>query len=319
VLSDDQKRAAYDRYGHAGVSGQGMPDFTGFGVEDIFESLFGSSGFGTRSGRGRSPRRGADLRYELAITFEESMAGVEKEIEVTRFETCGHCRGTGAEPGSTPVRCATCQGSGELRQVRQTFLGSMVNVSTCPTCQGAGQTIATPCKECHGRAQVRATRRRTVTVPPGVDNNIQIRLTGEGEPGLYGGPPGNLYVVIGVKPHPYFHRQGDNIMLEVTINPAQAALGAEIVVPGVTGQEKIKIPAGTQPGTVFTQRGKGAPRLQRSGRGDLLVLVTVATLTKMTRDQERLLKELAKTLPTDPVPQERGLLDRIRKVLGSDN
>jgi molecular chaperone DnaJ len=314
ILSDDQKRAAYDRYGHAGVSGASAPDFSsGFGVEDIFESIFG--GFGNRTSTRRSPRRGADLRYDLTIPFEESIAGVDKEIEFVRHEFCPTCRGSGAEPGTTPVRCATCNGSGEVRQVRQTFLGSMVNVTTCPTCQGKGETIATVCHTCHGRTQVRQTRRRTVTIPAGVDNGQQIRLSGEGEPGLNGGPNGNLYVAITVTPHKYFRRQADDIVLEVAINLAQAALGTEVNVPTVNGQEKIKIPAGTQPGTTFHLRGKGAPHLQRSGRGDMFVLITVATPTNLTAEQKKLLKDLAKGLPGDAVPQERGLIDRIHEVL----
>jgi molecular chaperone DnaJ len=312
VLSDDQKRAAYDRYGHAGVSGANAPDFSGFGVEDIFESIFG--GFGARTNSRRSPRRGADLRFDLTISFEESMAGVEKEVQVTRHETCPTCKGSGAEPGTTPVRCATCNGSGEVRQVRQTFLGSMVNVTTCPTCQGKGETIATPCHTCHGRTQVRQTRHLTVNIPPGVDSGTQIRLSGEGEPGINGGPNGNLYVAITVTAHKHFRRQGEDIILEVAINLAQAALGTDISVPTINGQEKIKIPAGTQPGTTFHLRGKGVPRLQRSGRGDMYVLVTVATPTNLSNEQKKLLKDLAKSLPSEALPQEHGLIDRVHEV-----
>lgn len=313
ILSDDQKRAAYDRYGHAGVSGMGTPDYSGFGMEDIFESIFG--GFGGRGGNRRSPRRGADLRYDLTISFEESIAGVEKEVVVTRHEVCGTCRGSGAEPGTSPVRCATCNGSGEVRQVRQTFLGSMVNVSTCPTCQGKGETISTPCHTCHGRTQVRQERRRMVNIPAGIDNGQSLRLTGEGEPGTNGGPNGNLLVVITVKPHLHFRRQGDDIFLEVAINPALAALGGEIMVPTVNGQDKIKIPGGTQPGTTFTLRSRGVPRLQRSGRGDMYVMVTVATPTNLTGEQKKLLKDLAKTFTPEAVPQEHGLIDKIREML----
>jgi molecular chaperone DnaJ len=314
ILSDEQKRAAYDRYGHAGVSGAtGAPDFSGFGVEDIFESIFG--GFGTRTSNRRSPRRGADLRHDLTISFEESIAGADKEVQILRNEPCPTCRGSGAEPGTTPVRCPACNGSGEVRQVRQTFLGSMVNVTTCPTCQGKGETIATPCHTCRGRTQVRQTRKLSVNIPPGVDSGTQIRLSGEGEPGQYGGPNGNLYVAIAVAPHKFFRRQGDDIVLEVAINLAQAALGTEVTVPTVNGHEKIKIPAGTQPGTTFHLRGKGAPHLQRNGRGDMFVLVTVSTPTDLTGEQKKLLKELAKSLAPDAVPQERGLIDRIREVL----
>ena len=314
ILSDDQKRAAYDRYGHAGVSGMGgAPDFSGFGMEDIFESIFG--GFGGRSGSRRSPRRGADLRYDLSITFEESITGVDKEIVVTRHETCGTCRGSGAEPGTSPVRCTTCNGSGEVRQVRQTFLGSMVNVSTCPTCQGKGETISTPCHTCHGRTQVRQERRRMVTIPPGIDNGQSLRLSGEGEPGTNGGPNGHLLVVITVQPHPHFRREGDDILMEVAINPALAALGGDITVPTVSGEDRVKIPAGTQPGTIFTLRGKGVPRLQRSGRGEMYLIVTVATPTNLTHEQKKLFKDLAKTFEPEAVPQERGFIEKIREML----
>jgi molecular chaperone DnaJ len=313
VLSDDQKRAAYDRFGHAGVSGMGAPDFSGFGMEDIFESIFG--GFGGRAGSRRSPRRGADLRYDLTITFEESISGAEKEILVTRHEVCSTCRGSGAEPGTSPVRCATCNGTGEVRQVRQTFLGSMVNVSTCPTCQGKGETISTPCHTCHGRTLVRQERRRVVNIPAGIDNGQSLRISGEGEPGTNGGPNGNLLVVITVKPHLHFRREGDDILLEVAINPALAALGGDITVPTVNGTDKVKVPAGTQPGTIFTLRSKGVPRLQRTGRGDMYVIVTVATPTTLSGEQRKLFKDLAKTFEPEAVPQERGFIEKIREML----
>jgi len=316
VLSDEEKRAAYDRYGHAGVTGVGAQDFSGFGMEDIFESIFGN--FGMRTSSRRGPRRGADLRYDLHLTFEEAIAGLEREIEITRHEICSACRGSGAEPGTTPIRCTTCRGTGEVRQVRQTFLGSMVNVTTCPTCRGAGETISTPCHVCHGLTLIRQTRRRTISVPPGVDTGTQIRLSGEGEPGTNGGPHGNLYVVITVNPHKYFRRQGNDIILEVAINVAQAALGAEITVPTTGGSEKIKIPVGTQSGTVFHLRGKGAPILQRNARGDMRVIVTVATPTGLNAEQKKLLKEFSKSLSEEAAPQESGLLDRLRGALPGD-
>jgi len=315
VLSDEQKRAAYDRYGHAGVSGAGFgaADFSGFGVEDIFESIFGGFG-GTRTTARRAPRRGADLRYDLTIAFEEAISGAQKDIQVTRQEVCEACRGSGAEPGTTPTRCAVCKGTGEVRQVRQTFLGSMVNVATCPTCRGAGEVITSPCHTCHGRGQTRQTRRLSVSLPPGVDTGTQIRLSGEGEPGANGGPSGNLYVVITVAEHKYFRRRGDDVILEVAINVAQAALGAEVKVPSVNGAEKISIPAGTQSGAVFHLRGKGAPRLQRQGRGDMLVVVTVATPTHLSHEQKKLLKDLG-NLKDEATPLEAGLLDRLRDTL----
>jgi len=320
VLSDDQKRAAYDRYGHAGVSGSGFggPDFTNFGVEDIFESFFGSFG-GMRSGAARrAPRRGPDLRHDLTISFEEAIGGVDKEIEFTRDELCPACRGSGAEPGTSPVRCATCKGKGEVRQVRQTFLGSMVSATTCPTCRGTGEVITSPCHTCRGRMQVQQTRHRTVAIPAGVDTGTRVRIPGEGEPGVNGGPHGDLYVFINVAPHKYFRRQGDDIVLEVAINLALAALGGEVQVPTVNGTEKLKIPAGTQPGTVFQMRGRGVPHLQRSGRGDMHVVVTVATPTNLNGEQKKLLKDLARQLSNEAVPQERGLVDRMRDVLGGE-
>ncbi len=317
VLSDAEKRASYDRFGHAGVNGgfgAGGMDFSGFGVEDIFESFFG--GFGGRSGAARrAPRRGSDLRVDLTISFEEALNGIEREIEIERHEMCDACRGSGAEPGTTPTRCATCRGTGEVRQVRQTFLGSMVNVATCPTCRGAGEVISSPCRACSGRTMVRRARRLSINIPPGVDSGTQIRLSNEGEPGLNGGPNGNLYVVIDVAPHRYFRRRGDDLRLEVAISVAAAALGGDIQVQTPHGTEKLRIPAGTQSGTVFQLRGKGAPRLQRSGRGDLHVIVNVTTPTQLTGEQKKLLKELTKTLTDEAVPLEQGLVDRLRAAL----
>jgi len=318
VLSDEQKRAAYDRFGHAGVNGgfgSGAADFTGFGVEDIFETFFGGFGGASRGASRRAPRRGQDLRYDLSLTFEESLFGLEKEIEITRSEVCEACRGSGAEPGTSPVRCSTCRGTGEIRQVRQTFLGSMVNVTTCPQCRGVGEVINTPCKTCGGRTQVRRTRRLTISVPPGVNTGTQIRLSGEGEPGLNGGPNGNLYVVITVAAHKYFRRRNDDLFLEVAVNVAQAALGADVQIQTPYGPEKLKIPAGTQSGTIFQLRGKGAPHVQRSGRGDLFVILNVTTPHDLSREQKKLLEELRKSLSADAVPLERGLLDRLRDAL----
>ncbi|MBI4770209.1 MAG: molecular chaperone DnaJ [Chloroflexi bacterium] len=314
VLSDDQKRAAYDRFGHAGVNNSGgMPDFSGFGFSDIFEEFFG---FGGRAGRSRrSPRRGADLRYDLTLAFEEAVFGAEKEIEIGRNEVCSTCSGSGAAPGTTPITCSTCRGSGEVRQVRQTFLGSMVNVTTCPTCGGGGETIASPCPTCRGRGLEQVARKRTISIPPGVDSGTQIRVAGEGEPGLYGGPHGNLYVVLNVRPHRFFRRRGDDIILDLNINVAQAALGDDIRVPTVDGEEKVMIPAGTQPGKVFHLRGRGVPRLKRTGRGDQLVVIGVKIPTSLSADQKKLFKQLAETMGAEVELQERGFFDRLREFL----
>lgn len=323
VLADEEKRAAYDRFGHAGV--QGGAGFSGFdatgfgGFADIFEEFF-SGGF---SGRRRSgPRRGADLRYDLTISFEEAVFGIEKEVEITRPEICHSCNGTGAEPGSTPERCNTCNGSGEVRRVQQSILGSFVNVTTCPTCQGTGEIISEPCKTCNGRKQVQRTRTIKVKIPAGVDTDTQIRLTGEGGPGVNGGPPGNLYVVISVQRHPFFQRRDNDIFLEMQINVAQAALGDEIAIPTLDGEEILTIPPGTQAGAVFRLRGKGVPRLDRSGRGNYVgrgdqhVIIQVAIPKKLSDDQKKIFKELARTLGKEVVPQERGFFDQIKETLG---
>ncbi len=308
VLSDDQRRAAYDRFGRAGLNGmpQGFgSDFGGLG--DIFEEFFRGFGMGTGAAR-RSPRRGPDLRVEVRLPFAEAAAGVEKPIEVTRHEKCPACHGSGAEPGTTPVRCATCHGSGEVRQVRETFLGSMVNVGTCPACNGAGETIPTPCTTCRGRGLERRTRTLAVPIPAGVDEGTQIRLAGEGEPGLYGGPHGNLYVLIHVEAHAFFRRHRDDLLVEVGINVAQAALGAEISIPTLDGETRTTLPAGTQTGHVVRLKGKGIPHVQRNGRGDLLAVINVQVPTHLSADQKRLLRELGQALELDPSTSYRKLV-----------
>ena len=314
VLSDTEKRAAYDRYGHAGVSNMGgAPDFSSMDFSDIFEELFGFGGGGGRRSA-RSPRRGADLNYPVALTFEESVFGCDKDVEITRDEACATCRGTGAAQGSAPQRCTTCEGRGEVRQVRQTFLGSMVQVTTCPTCNGAGEVISKPCPACRGRGLERKMVKKTVSIPAGIDNGQQIRLAGEGQPGANSGPNGNLYLEIQVKPHKFFRRKQDDILLNLDVNIAQAVLGADIEVPTVDGQTKLNIPAGTQPGRVFTLRGKGVPHLRSSGRGDQLVVVNVAIPAKLSADQRKIFEQLATTLGSEVHPQEKSFFDRLREI-----
>jgi molecular chaperone DnaJ len=319
VLSDPEKRAAYDRFGHAGVKGAGMPDFNvDFGnFADIFEEFFGMGGFGRSSRRSRRvPRRGADLQYKVELTFEESVFGTEKEIEITRDEVCESCNGSGAEPGTSPIRCNACGGTGEVRAVRQTLLGSMVQVTTCPTCNGQGETISTPCRTCGGRGVERKTRRKVVTIPAGVDNGNQIRIAGEGQPGIDGGPHGNLYLVVQVRQHQYFRRRGNDILLDLDVNVAQAALGAEVQVPTVEGFETLKIPAGTQPGKVLRIRNMGVPSLRGSSRGDQLVVVNVEIPRHLNAEQRQLFEELAKSLGSEVRPAERGFLDWLKETLG---
>jgi molecular chaperone DnaJ len=316
VLSDPDKRAAYDRFGHAGVNqAGGVPDFS-VDFADIFGELFGFGGMRSSSRSRNAPRRGADLQYRLDLTFEESIFGVEKEIEISRDETCSTCSGNGAEPGTSPVRCSTCNGSGEVRQVRQTILGSMVQVATCPTCHGQGETISTPCHTCQGRGLERKTRRKVINVPAGVDSGTQIRLAGEGQPGANGGPNGNLYIAIQVKPHKYFKRREFDILLDLNINVAQAALGAEVDIPTVDGPTKLKIPAGTQPGKVLYLRSKGVPHLRGNGRGDQLVIVNIEVPSRLSTEQRQLFEQLAKSLGSEVRPQERGFLDWLRETLG---
>lgn len=316
VLSDSDKRAAYDRYGHAGVNGMGAaPDYTTVDFSDIFEEFFGF-GMGSSSRRRNSPRRGADLSYTVTLEFEEAVFGIDKEIEITRDETCSTCRGTGAEPGTSPTRCSTCGGRGEVRQSRQTFLGSMVQVVTCPACNGTGEVISSPCHTCKGRGLERKTVKKLVSIPGGVNDGNQIRLSGEGQPGSNGGPNGNLYLEVHVKDHKFFRRKNDDILLDLNINIAQAALGSEIKVPTIEGESKLVIPAGTQPGKVFRLKGKGAPNVRGGSKGDQLIMVNVEVPTKLSSEQQQLFEQLAKTLGTEVRPQERSFLDIIKEVLG---
>ncbi len=316
VLSDEQRRAAYDRFGLAGLNGmpQGFgSDFGGLG--DIFEEFFRGFGMSTGAAR-RSPRRGPDLRIEVRLPFVEAAAGIEKSFEVTRHESCSACHGSGAEPGTSPVRCATCRGTGEVRQVRETFLGSMVNVGTCPTCNGAGETIPSPCKTCRGRGLERRTRTLAVPIPAGVDEGTQIRLAGEGEPGLFGGPHGNLYVLIHVEAHAFFRRHRDDLVVEVGINLAQAALGAEIPIPTLDGEARVSLPTGTQTGHVVRLKGKGIPHVQRNGRGDLLAVINVQVPTHLSAEQKRLMRDLGQSLEATPQPLSDSLYERLKGHLG---
>ncbi len=324
VLSDDQKRATYDRFGHAGLSnsggGSGFSGFGGFSDPfDIFEQVFGGMGGFSRGGnrqRRQGPRQGADLRLELVLEFEDAVFGKKREIEIPRQETCDSCRGSGAEPGTTPLRCPDCSGTGEVRRQTGFFI-----ISTCPRCRGRGEIVTSPCQKCQGQGRMTTNRRLMVTIPPGVDNGSQIRYSGEGEGGELGGPPGNLYVVIRVKSHAYFHRVDDDVYIPLDINIAQAALGDEVEIPTLDGKENIKIPAGTQTGDTVRLRGKGVPHLRRDStsvsRGDQIVTIQVRIPTNLTKNQRDLLIELGKTLDKEVIPQrEKGFFDKIRDALG---
>lgn len=317
VLSDPEKRAAYDRYGHSGVNYQGMPDFSNIDLSDILEGFFGFGGFGNGRSRSRNaPRRGADLSSRIKISFEEAVFGAEKEIEIVRDEKCSVCNGTGAEPGTKPRMCPTCNGQGEVRQMHQTFLGSMVQVVTCPTCNGKGEVIDTPCHNCHGRGLERKSIKKTVSIPAGVDNGNQMRLPNEGQPGINGGPNGNYYLEIEVSPHKFFRRRGTDILLDLDINIAQAALGDEIRVPTIDGDVDLRIPAGTQPGKIFRLKEKGVPVIRKNSRGDQLITVNVQVPTSLDAKQKKLLEELADTMGTEIKIQERSFFDKLKDVLG---
>ena len=324
VLSDDEKRARYDRFGHAGVNGAaggGAPGFGGFeDIFDIFNSAFGEA----VTGRRRSSTTGGDRRVDVTIDFVEAVFGVEKEIEFHRLQTCGVCHGSGGADGSRPTACRTCHGSGEMRQVQQTLLGSMVRVVSCPNCGGKGVVISKPCHNCDGSGRKRKKTALSVKIPAGVSEGIQIQVRGDGDVGERGRPAGNLYVVVHVKKHPFFKRDENNIILDISINVAQATLGDKIRVDTVDGPVELAIPPGTQTGKVFRLRGRGIPRLRNdgsnSGRGDQLVYVQVETPTELTEHQRELFEQLADTFGREITPQTsgRGFFDKVMDFLGGE-
>jgi molecular chaperone DnaJ len=319
VLSNQDLRARYDRFGHAGVEGAagaaGADAFQGFdGFGDIFDAFFGGTGRGGR--RRRGPGRGADLRYDLRLSFEEAVFGTEKEIEFTRSERCEACGGRGSEPGTDLTACPDCRGTGEIRRSQQSIFGQFVNVSTCGRCQGEGRIIETPCTKCRGAGRERKTRRLSVKIPAGVDDGAQIRLTGEGEAGARGGEYGNLYVVLSVEPHPQFQRVEDHILYELPLNIAQAALGARVTIPTVDGETQLEIPPGTQSDDEFVLRGKGVPHLRTGGRGDMVVRATVVIPESLTGEQRELLEKLAATMGTPVLRRkEKSLFSRLRDAV----
>src|SRR6476469_9176954 len=319
VLSDPERRQRYDTFGRAGMDGgpggAGFEGFGGFG--DIFDAFFGGAASANAARRGR-PQPGADLRYDLRITFEEAIKGTEKEIEFRVRQPCETCHGVGAEPGTTPTTCPQCEGRGEIRSVRQTMLGQMVNVTAVPRCQGEGKIIDTPCHTCKGDGRTERKRTIRVTIPPGIDEGHQIRLTNEGESGPRGGSPGSLYVAVHVSPHPAgLMREGTELFYEAHISIAQAALGTKITVPTVDGDEEVEVKPGTQPGTEIRLRHKGVPHLRRAGsRGDLHVMIDIAVPTKLTKKQRELLEAYAAEGGELVGGEHGGFFDKVRDALG---
>lgn len=320
VLSDAEQRARYERFGHAGVSGaagaQGAWGAQGFGgIEDILGDLFGFGDvFGGRGGasggRRGAAQRGADLRYDFEMTLEEAAAGMTAQLRVPRLEACETCKGSGAAPGTQPEACPGCGGAGQIRYQQ----GFFSVARTCGQCRGAGRVIRTPCESCKGAGRVEREKQIEVKIPAGVETGSRLRLAGEGEAGAQNGPAGDLYVVIHVKEHETFERQGNNLYASVPVTFAQAALGAETTVPTLEGQESLKIPAGTQTGTVFRLKGHGMPVLGGRGRGDLFVSVTVVTPTTLTREQRKLLEQLSQIEEKDL--GDKGLIDKVRDIFG---
>lgn len=316
VLADPRKRAAYDRYGHAGLGATGgfYPDFSSTifsDFEDIFGDFFGDV-FGGGRGRRSRAQRGVDLRFDLEISFEEAAAGLETKIKIPRAESCASCGGRGARKGSQPVACPTCGGRGQLRHQQGFFTISR----TCPHCQGLGQVIKEPCPLCQGQGRVRNEKVLGIKIPAGVDDGTRLRLAGEGEAGVNGGPPGDLYVALKVRAHPFFERRGNDLYCTIPLSITQAALGAEIKVPTLRGHEKLRIPEGTQPGSVFRIRGLGIPSVEGRGAGDLYVVIHVVIPRNLSREQRRLLDSLAPAVRIDNKPLERRFTQRAKDTFG---
>jgi molecular chaperone DnaJ len=321
ILSDPQKRQIYDNYGHAGLAGAGgSTDFNGTIFQDFhdifgdffgFEDLFG--GGGRRGGRSRV-QRGADLRYDMTLTFEEAASGVNTKIRVPRQEYCEACNGTGAKKGTGVVSCQACGGRGQIVYQQGFFT---IN-RTCPACQGAGQIVKERCVECRGQGRVDRERTIELRIPPGVDTGTRLRVQGEGEAGPNGGPAGDLYVVLEVKEHAFFERRGADLYCTIPLSIAQASLGTELQVPGLGGEERLKVPEGTQSGAVFRIKGKGLPDPHGGGKGDLYYHVRVLTPTKLTREQRKLMEQLNATLKVDNKPADRNstIFDKVKDIFG---
>ena len=322
ILADEDKRRMYDRFGHAGLgSGAGFDPSAFTGFEDIFGGLGDIFGLGdTAGGRRRAgPQRGSDLRYDLEISFEESAKGAETTIQIPRQEPCDTCRGSGSAPGTKASTCPQCQGRGQLRYQQ----GFFTVARTCGQCRGAGSVITKPCATCRGMGRVQKERKLTVRIPAGIATGQRLRLTNEGEAGPAGGPSGDLYVVIHVQEHAFFQREGNDLHCEISLNYSTMALGGDIRIPTLEGEETFAVPEGTQSGTTLSLRGRGMPDVTGRGRGDLLLTVKVITPRKLTREQKKLLEQLAASLPKEtfePTPVgtegDKGLFDRVKDIFG---
>lgn len=323
VLSDSQKRAQYDQFGHAATDAGGFGGFGGFNggfgdfdFGDIFETIFGGSGMGGRSRAKRGPQKGADLQFAIELTFEESIFGVEKEIPINKMHECRKCDGSGSRAGSKPTTCQHCTGTGQVQYKQRTPFGQFVNIKTCDVCHGEGKIITNPCEECNGRGRVRRTTRQKINIPAGIADGQIISSRGAGEPGSKGGPPGDVYFTIRVKPHPIFTRQGNNIFCEIPITFTQAALGTELELPTVYGKEKFSIPEGTQTGTRFRLKGKGAPILRSNSKGDQYFTVNVEVPRKLNDKQKDVLREFADLIGDEVHEQRRSFFDKMKNALG---
>jgi len=317
VLSDPSRRRSYDLFGHAAVEAGGGPsvDFSDMPFGDIFDTFFGG-GFGGRARRERS-NRGADLRYDLTITFEEAFTGVEKQLDVARQMVCDRCGGGGGEPGTGDETCPGCRGSGQIRRAAQSIFGQVVTSATCPTCGGAGRILKSPCVQCRGQGRVERQKRLAVKVPAGVDTGSQIRLSGEGEAGLRGGPAGDLYVVLRVKQHPHLARHEQDVVYELRINMVQAALGDRIEIPTLDGNVEIAVPAGTQNGQSFRLAGRGMPDVRGGRRGDQYVVAQVVVPKDLTAEQKALLRKVG-GLTGKPEKVSRGFFEKLRDAISLD-
>ncbi|RKD34745.1 molecular chaperone DnaJ [Thermohalobacter berrensis] len=325
VLSDSDKRARYDQFGHAGVDEDAAGGFGGFGgfghgaggFGDIFDDIFDmfGGGFSSRK-RNTGPKKGANLKITLDIKFEEAAFGTEKEIKVKRTEDCTVCNGTGAKPGSNKSTCSQCNGTGEVRYAQRTPFGQFVNVRTCDKCHGTGEVIEEPCSKCGGTGKEKRIKKITLKVPAGVDTGSVIPLRGEGEPGERGGPRGDLYVYINVLPHKYFKRDGYDIYYEMPISFVQAALGAEVEVPTVDGKVKYKIPEGTQPDTVFRLKNKGISYLGGNGKGDQYVKLKIQVPQKLNEEQKQILKKFAEVSGEKINETKKGFFDKVKDAFG---